>query len=147
MVVGVGVVGAADLVWNSMHCFGHGLYFLLHVSGWARRCYHHSQLISIAVQTDSHNNWHSCTGSVLMVHLYSSGGCLSTAVCGLLTGRCKLLCLTTLSVAEIMRKSMVHRWNDSDRGKLMYWEKHVRVPLCPPQIPHGLTWYRTLAQH
>jgi len=49
----VGVVGAADLLWNSTHCFGHGLYFLLHVSRWACRCYRHSQLISIAVQTDT----------------------------------------------------------------------------------------------
>jgi hypothetical protein len=25
------------------------------------------------------------------------------------------------------------------------WEKSVPVPLCPPQIPHGLTRYRTRA--
>jgi hypothetical protein len=32
---------------------------------------------------------------------------------------------------------MEHRWNDIDRGK------PVPVPLCPQQIPHGLTRDRT----
>jgi hypothetical protein len=32
---------------------------------------------------------------------------------------------------------MEHRWNEIDRGK------PVLVPLCPPQIPHGLTRDRT----
>jgi hypothetical protein len=36
---------------------------------------------------------------------------------------------------------MEHRWNETDRGK----PKLVPVPLCPPQIPHGLTRGRTLA--
>jgi hypothetical protein len=28
-------------------------------------------------------------------------------------------------------------WNDTDRGKLKYWEKNpVLLLLCPPQIPH-----------
>jgi hypothetical protein len=32
------------------------------------------------------------------------------------------------------------RWNDTDRGKTeKLEEKPVPVPLCPPQIPHGLT--------
>jgi hypothetical protein len=35
---------------------------------------------------------------------------------------------------------MEHRWNEIDRGKPKYLgEKPVPVPLCPPQIPHGLT--------
>jgi hypothetical protein len=33
-----------------------------------------------------------------------------------------------------------HWWSEIDRGKPKYWgEKPVPVPLCPPQIPHGLT--------
>jgi hypothetical protein len=41
---------------------------------------------------------------------------------------------------------MEHRWNETDRGKPKYsGEKPVPVPLCPPQIPHGLTWDRTRA--
>jgi hypothetical protein len=31
------------------------------------------------------------------------------------------------------------RWNQSTR------RKPALVPLCPPQIPHGLTWYQTQA--
>jgi hypothetical protein len=35
---------------------------------------------------------------------------------------------------------MEHRWNEIDREKPKYsGEKPVPVPLCPPQIPHGLT--------
>jgi hypothetical protein len=35
---------------------------------------------------------------------------------------------------------MEHQWNETDRGKPKYsGEKPVPVPLCPPQIPHGLT--------
>jgi hypothetical protein len=35
---------------------------------------------------------------------------------------------------------MEHRWNEIDRGNPKYLgEKRVPVPLCPPQIPHGLT--------
>jgi hypothetical protein len=32
---------------------------------------------------------------------------------------------------------MEHRWNEIDRGKPKYSGKNP-VPLCPPQIPHGL---------
>jgi hypothetical protein len=39
-----------------------------------------------------------------------------------------------------------HRWNEIERGKPKYArEKPVPVPLCPPQIPHGLTRDRTWA--
>jgi hypothetical protein len=39
---------------------------------------------------------------------------------------------------------MEHRWNEIDRGKLKYSEKNLSpVPLCPPQIPRGLTRDRT----
>jgi hypothetical protein len=35
---------------------------------------------------------------------------------------------------------MEHRWNEIDRGKTeVLRRKSVPVPLCPPQIPHGLT--------
>jgi hypothetical protein len=35
---------------------------------------------------------------------------------------------------------MEHRWNEIDRGKPKYsGKKPVPVPLCPPQIPDGLT--------
>jgi hypothetical protein len=30
-------------------------------------------------------------------------------------------------------------------GNQSTWRKHTPVPLCPPQIPHGLTWARTRA--
>jgi hypothetical protein len=41
---------------------------------------------------------------------------------------------------------MEHRWNEIDRGKLKYsGEKPVPVPLCRPQILHGLTRVRTRA--
>jgi hypothetical protein len=37
-----------------------------------------------------------------------------------------------------------HRWNEFDRGKPKYsGKKPVPVPLCPQQIPHGLTRDRT----
>jgi hypothetical protein len=41
-----------------------------------------------------------------------------------------------------------HRWNEIDRGKPKYsggGGEPVPVPLCPPQIPHELTWDRTRA--
>ena len=39
---------------------------------------------------------------------------------------------------------MEHRWNEIDRGKSKYsGKKPVLLPLCPPQIPHGLTRDRT----
>jgi hypothetical protein len=31
------------------------------------------------------------------------------------------------------------------RGKRSTWRKPAPVPLCPPQIPHDLTWDRTRA--
>jgi hypothetical protein len=37
------------------------------------------------------------------------------------------------------------RWNDNWQGKQHYSEKSAPVPLCPPQIPHDLTWARTRA--
>jgi hypothetical protein len=41
---------------------------------------------------------------------------------------------------------MEHRRNETDRGKPKYsGEKPVPVPLCPPQIPHGLTRDRNRA--
>jgi hypothetical protein len=46
----------------------------------------------------------------------------------------------------IMFLVMEHRWNEIDRGKRKYsGKKPVPVPLCPPQIPHGLTRDRTRA--
>jgi hypothetical protein len=36
------------------------------------------------------------------------------------------------------------RWNDW-QGKLKCSEKPVSVPLCPPQIPHDVTWAGTRA--
>jgi hypothetical protein len=41
---------------------------------------------------------------------------------------------------------MEHRWNEIDSGKPKYsGGGPVPVPLCPPQIPHGLTRDRTRA--
>jgi hypothetical protein len=41
---------------------------------------------------------------------------------------------------------MEHQWNETDRGKPEErGEKPVPVPLCQPQIPHGLTRDRTQA--
>jgi hypothetical protein len=41
---------------------------------------------------------------------------------------------------------MEHRWNEIGRGKRKYsGRKPVPVPLCSPQIPHGLTRDRTRA--
>jgi hypothetical protein len=41
---------------------------------------------------------------------------------------------------------MGKRWNEADRGKPKYLGgKPVPVPLCPPQIPRGLTGDRTRA--
>jgi hypothetical protein len=36
-------------------------------------------------------------------------------------------------------------WNDTDRGPEELGENPVPEPLCPPQIPHGLTRVRTRA--
>jgi len=36
---------------------------------------------------------------------------------------------------------MEHWWNDNDGGKPKYLKKKtVSLPLCKPQIPHGLGW-------
>jgi hypothetical protein len=40
---------------------------------------------------------------------------------------------------------MEHRWSETEGETEVLGEKPVPVPLCPPQIPHGLTWDRTLA--
>jgi hypothetical protein len=37
------------------------------------------------------------------------------------------------------------RWNDIDRESRRSWKKPVPVPICPPQIPYGLTRSRTRA--
>jgi hypothetical protein len=37
------------------------------------------------------------------------------------------------------------RWNENWQRKLKYSEKLAPLPLCPPQIPHDLTWVRTRA--
>jgi hypothetical protein len=37
------------------------------------------------------------------------------------------------------------RWNENWQGKLSTRKKPAPVPLCPPQIPHYLTWARTRA--
>jgi hypothetical protein len=44
-------------------------------------------------------------------------------------------------------QAMEHRWSEIDRGKPKYsgGKKPVPVPLCPPQIPQGLTRDRTRA--
>jgi hypothetical protein len=49
----------------------------------------------------------------------------------------------------------IPRWHMSEYGAALGWywpgktgrigEKLVPVPLCPAQIPHGLTWSRTSA--
>ena len=40
--------------------------------------------------------------------------------------------------------SMEQWWNDTDRGKLKYWEKKsFAVPPCAPQIPSGLVFHPT----
>jgi hypothetical protein len=42
---------------------------------------------------------------------------------------------------------MEHWWNDSDREKSLntLGGKTCPLLLCPPKIPHGLTWDRTQA--
>jgi hypothetical protein len=53
--------------------------------------------------------------------------------------------------ASILRIPHIWVWRATvewyiDRGKPKNsWEKLVSVPLCPPQIPHGLTRARTRA--
>jgi hypothetical protein len=45
-----------------------------------------------------------------------------------------------LFIPQIIYEYGEPRWNDTDRGKPKNSrEKPVPVPLCPPQIPHGLT--------
>jgi hypothetical protein len=44
-----------------------------------------------------------------------------------------------LSIPQVTYAYGEPQWNDIDRGKPMNSEKKpVAVPLCPPQIPHGL---------
>jgi hypothetical protein len=38
-----------------------------------------------------------------------------------------------------------NRWNENWQGKPKYSEKTCPMPLCPPQIPHDVTWARTWA--
>ena len=33
-------------------------------------------------------------------------------------------------------------WNYNDREQLSTWIRTCLVPMCPPQIPHGLAWHR-----
>jgi len=40
---------------------------------------------------------------------------------------------------------MEHWWNGTDGKTEVLGEKPVTVPLCPPQISHGLTWFWTQA--
>jgi hypothetical protein len=59
-----------------------------------------------------------------------------------------LLCNPVMKMISffLFFRLMEHRWNEIDRGKPKYLgEKPVPMPLCPPQIPHGLTRYRTRA--
>jgi hypothetical protein len=45
-----------------------------------------------------------------------------------------------LNIPHMICKYGEPQWNDIDRGKLKNsTEKPVQVPLCPLQIPHGLT--------
>jgi hypothetical protein len=59
----------------------------------------------------------------------------------------ELLPLTDiLFILQMIYEYGERRWNDIDRGKpKIIGEKPVPVPLCPPQIPHGLTRARTQA--
>jgi hypothetical protein len=41
--------------------------------------------------------------------------------------------------------NMGHWWSDTDRKTEVLGEKPVPVPLCLPQISHGLAWNRTQA--
>jgi hypothetical protein len=51
-----------------------------------------------------------------------------------------------LFVPQMLHESRQPQWNAVDSGKPKNsWEKPVPVPLCPPQIPHGLTRARTRA--
>jgi hypothetical protein len=65
--------------------------------------------------------------------------CSLEAYCATLWWRWWLLFFVLFLVME-------HQWNKIDRGKLKNsGEKLVPVPLCPLQIPHGLTRDRTRA--
>jgi hypothetical protein len=61
------------------------------------------------------------------------------------------LCGTTAANGSIVHPpddtwvDMQQRCNDTDRETEVLGEKPVPVPLCPPQIPHGLPLARTLA--
>jgi len=39
-----------------------------------------------------------------------------------------------------MNVSMEHMCDDIDKKIKVLRKQHVPVPLCPPQIPHGLTF-------
>jgi hypothetical protein len=53
----------------------------------------------------------------------------------------KMIIIISFPVFQVME----HIWNETDRGKPKYSEKHVPVPLSPPQIPHGPTRDQTRA--
>jgi hypothetical protein len=38
------------------------------------------------------------------------------------------------------------QWNENGQGNRITGRKHSPVPLCPPQIPHDLTWARSPAK-
>jgi hypothetical protein len=40
---------------------------------------------------------------------------------------------------------MEHWWNDIDGKTKELGEKPIIVPLCPPQVPHGLPWEQNQA--
>ena len=57
-----------------------------------------------------------------------------------------LLCNPVMKMISffLFLQVMEHQWNEIDRGKRKYsGEKPVPMPLCQPQIPHGLTRDRT----
>jgi hypothetical protein len=45
-----------------------------------------------------------------------------------------------LSIPQMIWMNMEQWWTDTDRGNKGLRRKTVPVPLCLPQIPHGLTW-------
>jgi hypothetical protein len=65
--------------------------------------------------------------------------------------RVRLRLETAAANGPIVHPQMIYdsgdpRWNDIDTGKLKnVGKKPVPVSLCPPEIPHGLTWERSWA--
>ena len=52
----------------------------------------------------------------------------------------------TASVMYEWNLSRQHWWNDVDRGKMKHtWKNRCPLPVCSPQIPHGLPWNQTRA--